>query len=331
MRKETFHTFNRILSLLLIPISFLFPLFISSSNPDTLLIPSPDYAFQYSFPVILLIAFIVYLAGFSICLVLMIISYVKLIRKLLPKGNPSSLLYIRKIPYTKTRLIVLRQSCAAFSWMRNVVISEEDLKENPRVILMHEFEHIRSGHSWDILFMDLLCIIQWFNPAAWLLKSSMQQIHEFSVDKAVIKKGINTKAYQLLLISKASSRCLYPMINSFNSSLIKDRLTMMLKRPSAKCSSFKALYVLPIILLISLFFSMPKIQDCFSNIFYFTANEVFNEAPLYIMNGKIVNSDKILLEVIDNIESVKALDGKSAVETYGTRAKNGVMDIKLKK
>ena len=116
--------------------------------------------------------------------------------------------------------------------MKFVVISEKDLKENGEEILTHEYAHIRKKHSIDLLIADVCIFFQWFNPASWLLKQELQNIHEFEADESVIAQGIDAKKYQLLLIKKAVGTRLYSMANSFNHSSLKKRITMMLKKKS---------------------------------------------------------------------------------------------------
>lgn len=90
--------------------------------------------------------------------------------------------------------------------MKFVVISEKDLKENGEEILTHEYAHIRKKHSIDLLIADVCIFFQWFNPASWLLKQELQNIHEFEADESVIAQGIDAKKYQLLLIKKLSAQ-----------------------------------------------------------------------------------------------------------------------------
>lgn len=90
--------------------------------------------------------------------------------------------------------------------MGYIVISRKDLEENGREILIHELAHIHNRHSWDLLAADVCIFFQWFNPASWLLKQELQNIHEFEADETVIKEGVDAKQYQLLLIKKLSAQ-----------------------------------------------------------------------------------------------------------------------------
>ncbi len=157
-------------------------------------------------------------------------------------------------------LLVHGRAIAPFSWMRCVVISRKDLEEDGRAILTHEWAHIRRGHSWDLLLVDLCIFLQWFNPAAWLLKQELQSVHEYEADEAVVSAGVNAKDYQLLLIKKAVGTRLYSMANSFNHSKLKKRITMMTKKKSNPWARAKYLYVLPLAAIAVVAFARPEVS-----------------------------------------------------------------------
>ena len=157
-------------------------------------------------------------------------------------------------------LLVHGQDIAPFSWMRCIVIARKDLEEDGRPILLHELAHIRSGHSWDLLLADLCILLQWFNPAAWLLKQELQTVHEYEADEAVLGAGVNAKEYQLLLIKKAVGTRLYSMANSLNHSKLKKRITMMMKEKSSKWACAKCLYVLPLAAVAVAAFARPELS-----------------------------------------------------------------------
>ena len=157
-------------------------------------------------------------------------------------------------------IIAHRKNIAPFSWMKFVLISETDLLENGTEILVHEVAHIRKRHSIDLLVADICIFFQWFNPASWLLKQELQNIHEYEADECVINQGIDAKKYQLLLIKKAVGTRLYSMANSFNHSKLKKRITMMLKEKSNPWARLKYLYVLPLATIAVTAFARPEIS-----------------------------------------------------------------------
>ena len=158
------------------------------------------------------------------------------------------------------RMVVHDRDIAPFSWMRYIVISRKDLAESGREILIHELAHIRNRHSWDLLLADLCIFVQWFNPAAWLLKQELQTIHEYEADDTVLREGVDAKNYQMLLIKKAVGTRLYSMANSFNHSSLKKRITMMLKEKSNPWARAKYLYVLPLAALAVTAFARPEVS-----------------------------------------------------------------------
>ena len=183
--------------------------------------------------------FVIYLLGIVFLLIRHAVSLVRLFG-LLRKGEMQQLdngtrLYLH--PYSDT---------APFSWMKYIVISEADYHENGRQIVAHEQAHISNHHSWDLLLIEICLLVQWFNPAAWLLRQELQNIHEYEADDTVLRHGINAKDYQLLIIKKAVGARLYSLANSLNHSSLKKRLTMMMKEKSHPWARLKYLYVLPL-------------------------------------------------------------------------------------
>ncbi|WP_125040397.1 M56 family metallopeptidase [Bacteroides faecalis] len=158
-------------------------------------------------------------------------------------------------------LIVHERKIAPFSWMKYIVISRKDLEEDGKAILLHEMAHLHNRHSIDLLLADICVFFQWFNPGAWLLKQELQNIHEYEADETVIKKGIDIKEYQLLLIKKAVGTRLYSMANNFNHSKLKKRITMMLKEKSSPWARLKYIYVLPLAAFAVAAFARPEISE----------------------------------------------------------------------
>ena len=163
---------------------------------------------------------------------------------------------------------------APFSWMKNIVISKNDLEENGDASLTHERAHIRNRHSWDLLLAEGCIFFQWFNPAAWLLKQELQTIHEYEADEWVIENGIDAKTYQLLIIKKAVGARLYSIANSFNHSSLKKRITMMIKKKSNPWARLKYLYVLPLTAIAVVAFARPEVSSEFAEISSVKVNDL---------------------------------------------------------
>ena len=147
----------------------------------------------------------------------------------------------------------LKNSC---SWMRWVLLANED--GSTPSILTHELAHVRLGHSWDKLLCELTCRTLWFLPFAWMLREDLSDVHEFEADRAVLQTGIDIREYNQLLILKAVRPGLQPVVNAFNQSRIKKRITMMFKPKSNKWRAAKVLYLLPVMALTLVAFAKPN-------------------------------------------------------------------------
>ena len=145
-----------------------------------------------------------------------------------------------------------------FSWMRSIVISQQDYDEAGREILLHETGHIRNCHSWDVLLLTVVQMVQWWNPLAYVLGISLRDVHEYEADAYVLSQGVSAQSYQLLLIKKAVGSGSYAFANSFNHSLTKKRITMMKRPKSNPWMRSKALYVIPVAALALSAFATPK-------------------------------------------------------------------------
>lgn len=275
MSRDTFHRFNRFALLGLLVLSSVLPLVEVSVNR-----PAPVHETMLTLEQLLLladvqaegeivsqpttalwvrVALLVYLAGIVFFAVRNLWSLGRL-GVLLRRGRLERLADWLPGRVENVRLVVHNRDIAPFSWMRYIVLSRKDLEENGREILIHELAHIRNHHSWDLLLADLCIFVQWFNPAAWLLKQELQTIHEYEADDTVLREGVDAKKYQMLLIKKAVGTRLYSMANSFNHSSLKKRITMMLKEKSNPWARVKYLYVLPLAALAVSAFARPEVS-----------------------------------------------------------------------
>ena len=150
---------------------------------------------------------------------------------------------------------------APFSWMRHIVINEQDYAEAGKEIFLHEKGHIRCRHSWDVILLTVVEVVQWWNPVAYLLGISLRDVHEYEADDYVLHRGIPLQSYQMLLIKKAVGYSSYTLANSFNHSLTKKRITMMKKEKSSPWMRSKVLYAIPMAALALSAFATPEIVN----------------------------------------------------------------------
>lgn len=165
-----------------------------------------------------------------------------------------------------TLVITNNEKYAPFSWMRYMVISRRDYSCNVEAIEIHELKHISSHHWVDLLIAQCICIINWFNPAAWLMRKELLLIHEYQADTAVIKSGYDLQSYQLLLIRKAVSPNFRFLANGLNHSTIKKRISMMYKGQSSDWKKLKLITLLPMLAVAIGITIVPNVQAALSTI-----------------------------------------------------------------
>ena len=253
LKKETFHRFNRVVLVGTAVLSFLLPLciitihkpieaapvvpeptIVATELPAQELVPLLEPAVPW-WPTALTLLFWAGVAFVLARVTLSILSIVRIIRQ----GR-----LVREEDGCK--IIVTERDIDPFSWIKYIVLSGKDWEAPHESILAHEKAHIGLGHSLEVLLVDVLSALQWFNPAIWMLRADLQELHEYEADDAVLRAGTNIKEYQYLLIRKAVSKSGYSVANSFNHSILKNRITMMSKSKSPLSRGLRVLYLIPL-------------------------------------------------------------------------------------
>mgnify|MGYP005859060341 FL=1 len=267
LSRETFHRFNRIALLSVIILSVVIP-FIRIMTEEPVALQRPIQNLEYLLQMAQMQTEVEVQTGDSFWLPLLFVVYLVGCLFFFGRFLYSTLWIYRTIrkgekqllPDGK-KLVVTAENISPFSWMGHIVISRKDMEEGGEEILTHEIAHIRARHSIDMLVCSICVVLQWFNPAVWLLKQELQNIHEYEADESVIRHGVEAKKYQLLLIKKAvGSQRFTSMANSFNHSKLKKRITMMLKQKSSPWARLKYLYVLPLTAVAVVAFARPEIS-----------------------------------------------------------------------
>lgn len=159
------------------------------------------------------------------------------------------------------RLVIGPRGQQSFSWGRTVVLSQEDYEQNRETVLLHERMHLHYCHTADLLWMELLIVLHWFNPAAWLLMRELREVHEFEADRGVLSHGIDATQYQLLLVKKSVGTRLYSMASGFGHSKLKQRINMMLKKKTNRLARLKLLLLVPVVSGTLYVFARPEVKN----------------------------------------------------------------------
>jgi hypothetical protein len=156
-------------------------------------------------------------------------------------------------------VVLLDNTFTPFSFFNFVFINDSKISEhNLNRIIAHEKVHIQQGHSVDILLLELVTILQWFNPFVWPYKKSLKETHEYLADNGVIAQGYSTARYQLLIFEQHVGAKLFELTNNFKHSQIKRRITMMSKMKSKSLAKLKVFLILPVAGLLVLAFAESR-------------------------------------------------------------------------
>lgn len=252
LRKETFFLLNRIFLLFSMAVSFLLPFahFQITTSPATnmigeVVVTAPGYqnllqtvtvygtkfttAFEQTVVSIGWIR-LIYLAGTILFTLLFLYRLVQITILILNNKSES---------VNGVRIIQIDRDVTPFSFFNFVFISKsQEHAQGLKVMMAHEAEHVRQGHSLDVLLLEIATLVQWINPFFWILKRVTRENHEFLADHGVLKPGVSPAAYKLLLLGSSMDQ--QPVIaNNFNYSLIKIRIQMMTKLKSTRTAALK--------------------------------------------------------------------------------------------
>ncbi|MBD3617402.1 MAG: biopolymer transporter ExbD [Gracilimonas sp.] len=180
------------------------------------------------------------------------------------------------------RVVLLKEKVVPHSFFNTVFLNKKQFEkgEIPEEVLNHEFTHVRQKHSLDILFVEILKAIFWFNPLLYFYKNAIALNHEYLADEAVISKGTIIKNYQRMLLNTMERNALHGLASSFNFSSTKRRLQMMTQ------SKTKVKFLIKLAMLAPLFAGLSLILGC---------EPASNENP-----SDIQLADEISIEILDN-------------------------------
>jgi len=256
LRNERYFRLNRIYLLSGIIASIVFPLFTwhytvilpfiqdtyatTSGNPEVAAAPPPAVIPVY---------FWFYVVGIAGLAFRMLWQTGKVVRKL------------RKAGYVKTgsiKLVRTTEYDASFSFFSFVFVNPSITDIETKEIVNHEREHIEQWHWFDLLVVELLCMLQWFNPFVWIYARLIRQNHEYLADEMALQHTSNPAIYQATLLNQMFGAPVISLANSFNYSLNKKRFKMMKKKIDSPFRKLRMLIVLPLVTMVFYAFAKPE-------------------------------------------------------------------------
>ena len=252
LKKETFHKFNRVCLIFTLVASLVLPLVhISTSHPSAVnqavmasttyvtTLPTIVVTPETKAPLLTWNDVLACIYWIGLCVMLLYLALQIVQTYLLIKGG------LRHTDKFGNTVILKDDVKSPFSIFHFIVMSVEDYENHRQNILTHEQEHIRMCHSYDLLLLEVVKVIQWFNPFVWFLENDLKALHEYQADEAVINQGIDAKQYQQLLVVKAVGNRLQPFANNLRRGSLKKRIIMMYQKKSNRWMMLKALFIIP--------------------------------------------------------------------------------------
>ncbi|WP_299214397.1 M23/M56 family metallopeptidase [uncultured Aquimarina sp.] len=266
-RKLTFHKINRILLLLLLPISLCLPFLnqveIHIAN-QTLIIPDFDDIIPIEHPTqevslepsepsekdwnpIHLLWF-VYSIGMFIYLLRLLLSITQLYK--LKKKSET---------FVKDGFCFIAADIQSiFSCFRWIFLPKDEINEIDPSILEHEKVHIKLGHTIDLIVTEIYLVVFWFNPFSYLFRKSIKSIHEYQADQSIINSQIKKSNYLELLAKNLGAKQSVKLYSYFNHSLIKKRIDMITKTNSNQKNLIRYILLIPVLAVLFMAFIKPK-------------------------------------------------------------------------
>ena len=203
-------------------------------------------------------------------------------------------------------LVKSNQVQSPFNWM-NYIVMPDDLQEGDvNAVMTHELAHLKKRHTLDLILTEVVLSLQWFNPAAWMLRADLQAVHEFQADKAAVQSCDNYKEYEEILIGRVTAMSAGLLANGFTEQTLKQRIIMLHKKKSSRKRVLKALYLAAIVATSMVANATTVYTPQHEPQVVSKTTEMVSVNP----NGKVdVNKDKSVEYYLDG----KRIDGPNAV------------------
>ena len=196
-------------------------------------------------------------------------------------------------------IVVIDEAITPFSFFNTIFMNPAlHNEQETNQILAHEKTHAQQRHSLDVLLSELLTIVCWINPAAWLLKREIRHNLEFLADNSVLKSGFDSKNYQYHLLQLTYQTPEVNLVNKFNVSPLKKRITMMNQQKTKKAGILKYSLIVPLALALVLSSNAQTIVNSAKKALSTNKNAVSNTKSKDSVNKSAVDTKKETQELV---------------------------------
>ena len=321
LENEKTHRFNRFYLLLAIAISFVIPFLsfeiikiIPIQNNNNIFIPNFE-TIQTSEIVekvnyISIVLFVLY----GIITTLFLFRFVKNISKLIHKTKSNT-----TFNYKNATLVLVKEKTLPHSFLNFIFINSDDYNNQniEAELYTHELVHVTQKHTLDILLIEFLKCIFWFNPLFYFYKKAIQLNHEFLADEKVVTSYNNVTFYQNLLLQKSSNVQTIYLASNLNYLVTKKRLIMMTKSTSEKLALIKKAAVVPILATLIYFFCVEVVAQE-KGMLPTKINRIETESSKKFRKLENINPDKINVLQSKNQAKTSSIKIEDSVKGYKT-------------
>lgn len=266
---------------------------------------------------------LIYSVGVGVMLLWSLMGFIKLF--ILLKSNR-----IEKI--AEQKIIFIKGEIYAFTVLNYIFINEKFRDTaSASELIAHEMEHVKMHHSFDLLYVNLLRVLFWFNPIVWHIQLLLRQLHEYQVDRRVIDNGYSLVSYINLLI-KSEAGINPEFTSSFGYSFTKKRIVMLVEKKRIN-NCMRLFIALPVLGSLLFTFSLTTRasveQEAMINrqdTLLRTVNTSLDDL-LILYDWKIITKKEMDALDMKKIKSFSVLKNKAGQDLYGERGKNGVIII----
>ena len=262
LRKEKYHQLNRFYLLFSLAFSSLLP-FIKFSVPVQPLMPNTQ-SFLTTVTEAPAIPFgmVLYVAGAALFFILFLLRLFKVLKQIIGKHF---------IELNGLKVMDNPEQKVPFSFFHYVVVDSTTFElDELDLVLRHEAAHAQQWHTLDILFVELVGVVCWFNPFVWAYKSALKSQHEYAADAAVIHSNVPRNDYFDLILKQIRHQNHLSPVHSFSATAVKSRIRMMMATVPGRRSWMRYLSVIPMSAFLvvgnSLFASSKNIPSFMENV-----------------------------------------------------------------
>ena len=237
LRKEKYHQLNRFYLLFSLAFSSLLP-FIKFSVPVQPLMPNTQ-SFLTTVTEAPAIPFgmVLYVAGAALFFILFLLRLFKVLKQIIGKHF---------IELNGLKVMDNPEQKVPFSFFHYVVVDSTTFElDELDLVLRHEAAHAQQWHTLDILFVELVGVVCWFNPFVWAYKSALKSQHEYAADAAVIHSNVPRNDYFDLILKQIRHQNHLSPVHSFSATAVKSRICMMMATVPGRRSWMRYLSVIP--------------------------------------------------------------------------------------